>query len=70
MWVPAGLLIIGGVGLLAAILMAWVRFGRELLSLQQLLRFPLYILWKIPLYTRFLLKPQSQWVRTHRDPSN
>lgn len=69
MWVPAGLLITAGGGLLAAILMAWVRFGRESLSLQQLLRVPLYILWKIPLYAQFLLKPQSKWVRTHRDPS-
>lgn len=68
-WVPTGILSAAGIALLSAILMAWVRFGRESLSLQQLLRFPLYILWKIPLYAQFLLKPQSQWIRTRRDPS-
>lgn len=69
-WVPAGLLITAGLLLLVAILIAWDRFGRESLSLQQLLRFPFYVLWKIPLYAQFLLKPQSQWIRTRRDSSN
>lgn len=69
-WVPSGLCAAAGGCLFAAILTAWVRFGRDEISLQQLLQFPLYILWKLPLYFQFLFKPQSQWIRTGRDPSN
>lgn len=68
-WGPAGLFAAAGGCLLIAILTAWARFGREEISLRQLLGFPLYVLWKIPLYFRFLLKPQSQWIRTERDPA-
>jgi len=69
-WVPA--LVLGGEGLLllTAILVAWAKFGRAELPIQTLLAIPLYILWKIPLYFTFLLRPQTQWIRTDRDPVN
>lgn len=58
---------IAGFFLLTSILGAWLKFGREDLPLQTLLSIPLYILWKIPLYFKFLRKPEAQWVRTERD---
>ncbi|HEY9641870.1 MAG TPA: glycosyltransferase family 2 protein [Coleofasciculaceae cyanobacterium] len=56
--------------LLTAILVAWVKFGRSELPIQTLLAVPLYVLWKIPLYLAFLVRPQTKWVRTDRDSVN
>jgi cellulose synthase/poly-beta-1,6-N-acetylglucosamine synthase-like glycosyltransferase len=67
-WLPMGLSAIAGVLLLTAILSAWAKFGRNDLPLGQLIMIPFYVLWKIPLYFKFLVKPQNTWVRTERDP--
>lgn len=53
--------------LLSSILIGWVGWGHELLSLAQLVAIPLYILWKIPIYLKALLKPETNWVRTKRN---
>ena len=66
-WLPLSLSAIAGVCLFSAILGAWAKFGRSDLPAQTLFSIPLYILWKIPLYFKFLAKPQAQWVRTERD---
>jgi cellulose synthase/poly-beta-1,6-N-acetylglucosamine synthase-like glycosyltransferase len=50
-----------------ATLLAWIFYGRETLSATALLQIPLYILWKIPIYLRFLRKPETSWVRTRRE---
>lgn len=50
-----------------ATLVAWVREGRAWLSPAALLRTPLYILWKLPLYAGFVRRPETSWVRTQRD---
>jgi cellulose synthase/poly-beta-1,6-N-acetylglucosamine synthase-like glycosyltransferase len=55
-----------GILILISILGAWAKFGREL-PLLSLLVVPFYILWKLPLYLTFILKPQTKWVRTERD---
>ncbi len=65
---PLQLLEVEGLGLLSSILVAWLRFARDRLPLQVLLAVPLYLLWKIPLYFAFLLRPQTRWIRTARDP--
>lgn len=65
-WLAAGLSYLAGGLLLSAIWMAWYGFARQEVSLRQLLSVPLYILWKIPLYLKFLTKPESQWIRTER----
>jgi cellulose synthase/poly-beta-1,6-N-acetylglucosamine synthase-like glycosyltransferase len=52
-----------------AVLLAWARFGRAILSLRDLAYAPLYALWKIPLYLKFLVRRQVDWVRSHRDGS-
>lgn len=65
---PLKLLGLEGLALLSSVLVAWLRFGRDRLPLQTLLVVPLYLLWKIPLYIAFVLRPQTRWVRTERDP--
>ncbi len=50
-----------------SILLAWSRFGREVIAFSALLYAPLYALKKIPVYVGFLLKRQVEWVRSKRD---
>lgn len=69
-WMPVGFLAIAGLGLISAIFIAWAKFGRVDLPLRELLATPFYILWKVPLYFNFLIRPQKTWVRTERDQSN
>ena len=52
------------------IFLSWWRFGRHILSFSHILTIPLYILWKTPIYLKFLLKPQKDWVRTERSPKD
>jgi cellulose synthase/poly-beta-1,6-N-acetylglucosamine synthase-like glycosyltransferase len=66
-WLPVMVISIEGGLILSAVLAAWLKFGRTELPLKTVLAIPLYILWKIPLYFAFLVKPQTQWIRTERD---
>lgn len=66
-WFPAQLLLLEGILLVGAIGLAWARFARHFVPFTMLLTIPLYILSKIPLYFRFLARPQQEWVRTERD---
>ncbi|PPC94685.1 MAG: glycosyl transferase [Methylotenera sp.] len=67
LWLPwlfaIGLLLALGFAVLAA----WAKFGKHILSLSSLAYAPLYMLAKIPLYMRFLVKRQVEWVRSKRD---
>lgn len=47
---------------------AWYLGGRAFLTAGALMRAPLYILWKLPIYAGFLRKPQASWTRTPRQP--
>lgn len=63
-------MIIAGLNLifiLGAVIASWAKFARQEISGLALLAIPFYVLWKIPLYFKFLVKPQTQWVRTERD---
>lgn len=53
--------------LLVAIGGAWAKFAREDIPLVELLKVPVYILWKIPLYLKFAFKPETAWISTKRD---
>lgn len=68
-WLSVGLLLLEGGMILLAVVAAWLKFGRADLPAQTLLAVPFYVLWKIPLYLAYLIKPQTKWVRTERDPS-
>ncbi|MEC4812616.1 MAG: glycosyltransferase family 2 protein [Scytonema sp. PMC 1069.18] len=68
-WIPVAIAAIAGFCFLSAILIAWAGFGRKELPLLELLTIPFYIFWKIPVYLKFLMKPQNVWVRTEREAS-
>ena len=59
------------VGLVAlmvlVVLSAWLGFGREAVSLGEMLLAPLYAARKVPMYFRMLRSRPLQWVRTRRD---
>lgn len=63
----------GGVVGMAVILLliAWWREARDILPAAALLRAPLYMLWKLPIYFGFFTRRQTSWNRTQRedDPS-
>lgn len=62
------LLASGELALLACcVLIAWARYGRNIISGASLALAPLYALAKIPLYARFLVARQIDWVRSKRD---
>jgi len=71
-WLGAGSAVAGGASALlllfaAAILLAWYCRGRDIVRLGELLSVPWYIVAKLPVYLRFLVRRQTQWVRTDRD---
>ena len=53
--------------LFLAVMLAWLFFGRDIISLQQLCYVPIYALTKIPLYIKFFFNRQVEWVRSKRD---
>ncbi|WP_327331513.1 glycosyltransferase family 2 protein [Calothrix rhizosoleniae] len=66
-WMPGIVLAIEGLILTISIFVSWAKFGRDDVSVLTLLTIPFYILSKITLYLAFLVKPQTQWIRTERD---
>lgn len=50
-----------------SIMAAWSRFGRDTVSLGELLTAPVYVLRKIPIYLKLLGGRQVEWIRTKRD---
>ena len=57
-----------GAMLFAAILtiMVWLTHGRAILTGAALIRVPMYILWKIPVYLKLLTGRETRWIRTRR----
>jgi hypothetical protein len=51
----------------ASVLMSWGAYGRHIMTLGTLLLSVVYPLWKVPLYLRFLVARQVDWVRSKRD---
>ncbi len=66
LWLTAVVLAVIGLLIFTSIVGSWIRFGKDIPG-SVLLTIPLYILWKIPLYIAFLLKPQTEWIKTKRD---
>jgi cellulose synthase/poly-beta-1,6-N-acetylglucosamine synthase-like glycosyltransferase len=55
------------VALLVAVLSAWIFFGQGVISFKELCYVPMYILAKIPLYIKFFINRQKEWIRSDRD---
>ncbi len=67
-WTIAAWVSAVALGLLAAaVLLAWASAGRQLISLGELALAPLYALRKLPIYLRFVVGRQVEWVRAKRD---
>jgi cellulose synthase/poly-beta-1,6-N-acetylglucosamine synthase-like glycosyltransferase len=66
-WLPAIVLALVLCAAVIATLLAWLLEGRSTLSAKALMQIPVYVLWKIPIYLRFVRKPETSWVRTKRD---
>ena len=62
------LLLLGSLFLLTvALLAAWWKEGRKVISGRALLMIPFYVMWKLPIYLRFFTARQTGWNRTQRD---
>ncbi len=64
---PWGFALINALLLGAAVLLAWAKFGRTILTFRNLAYAPIYALRKIPVYLQFLVRRQVAWVRSQRD---
>jgi cellulose synthase/poly-beta-1,6-N-acetylglucosamine synthase-like glycosyltransferase len=63
-----GLIAVSGL-LFAAIYVAWYKAGRSIVQARHVYFAVHYVFSKIPLYVRFLMKRQTEWVRSERDKS-
>lgn len=50
-----------------SVTLAWAAYGRHILTPRDLLLAPLYAMGKLPLYRKFLVRRQLEWVRARRD---
>jgi cellulose synthase/poly-beta-1,6-N-acetylglucosamine synthase-like glycosyltransferase len=64
---PLGIASLAALLMAASVLMSWRAYGRHIMTLGTLLLSIVYPLWKIPLYLRFLVARQVDWVRSKRD---
>mgnify|MGYP000229213730 CR=1 FL=1 len=48
------------------LIVIWYKFGRDYLTLKDLLSIPLYVIFKISIYVTFVFKRQKDWIRTNR----
>ena len=53
--------------LFLSLLWAWYFYGRHIISFKQLCYAPIYAFVKIPLYVKFFINRQVEWVRSKRD---
>jgi cellulose synthase/poly-beta-1,6-N-acetylglucosamine synthase-like glycosyltransferase len=65
-WLPAAMLFAAMTLTTIALGFAWASEGRIAVSGATLLRIPLYLLWKLPVYLKLVRGTQSEWVRTER----
>lgn len=49
-----------------SIFLNWLVEGRQWLSFAAMLRLPLYLIWKLPVYRRFARGETAEWTRTER----
>lgn len=61
-WIAAGT----DLAFALAVFVAWARHGRDTLRLTEMLGVPLYVLWKVPVYLRFVVRRERRWVRSAR----
>lgn len=65
-YAPVALLALLLLLVLGLILVVWLREGRPYLAGGALMRIPLYLLWKVPIYLKLFGRRESEWKRTGR----
>jgi cellulose synthase/poly-beta-1,6-N-acetylglucosamine synthase-like glycosyltransferase len=65
-WGPALLATCLLLSLSLVLMLVWARFGRQLLTLGALMVIPRYILWKFPIYLKFITQRETRRIRTER----
>jgi len=65
-WAAAATLTAALGAVTGSVFLAWVKYGRQTLSLGGLLGVAGYVAWKVPMYVMFLFRPEKKWVRTAR----
>lgn len=53
--------------IICVVLLAWMRYGRKVIPFANLVFVPVYVLWKIPMYMKYIWSRQTEWVRSRRD---
>jgi cellulose synthase/poly-beta-1,6-N-acetylglucosamine synthase-like glycosyltransferase len=66
-WLPTVILLGSFAAVLGSVLLVWRRFGRESLPASSFGAVLGYVLWKLPMYGRFFVKPEKEWIRTERE---
>ncbi|MDI1298250.1 glycosyltransferase family 2 protein [Methylotenera sp.] len=66
-FMPWCLILVDFILVAIAVILAWYKFGRNIVKFSELMTVPYYVLAKIPLYIKFIFKRQSEWVRSKRD---
>ncbi|BAZ67766.1 hypothetical protein NIES4106_25230 [Fischerella sp. NIES-4106] len=66
-WIPAMIVVFSGFCFLLSIVLSWSNFAHQDLPIRQIITIPFYVLWKIPIYLKFIFLPEKIWVRTERD---
>jgi len=58
------------ISFIVSILVAWFAYGRNIISVKELICIPFYILKKITIYLNYITNKQVSWVRTQRDKTD
>lgn len=66
-WIPLMLLILAMCLILLGTFQAWFKFGRIIIKPRDFLAIPWYVMWKVPLYFKFVFKPENTWIKTDRE---
>ena len=65
-WLPAFVCYISGLTLVLSVFLSWAKFAQADISFRTLLSVPAYVVWKIPVYLKFIKSPETEWIRTNR----
>lgn len=65
-WQPAVAAGSATASLLPVLALVRARYAADLVGLRDILAIPRYLLWKAPIYLRFLVRRETRWIRTPR----
>lgn len=50
-----------------SVLVGWILWGRNFLSIRHIIAIPLYAVWKIPIYIKMVVRHEKRWEKTMRN---